>query len=855
MENNLNILNNNNENDIERLKQYLVKGDVLLFFGAGYSKNAKNIRGKKLPLASDLSKEIGLEVFNYLSSNGVSSESILELKNCSDLKKTSSLFMKVVPQKIRLVNLLKENFTVKELTDSQKNILSIDWIKIYTTNYDDLIEKSLTSMEKVYTSINCDDIPVDYKDSENICFHINGDILKIKESDLDSKIKLTESSYLDSNQFSNSVWFREFRKDLLNSKCILFVGYSLYDIDVKKLLIDNANYLSDKTFFITRENGSIIDNIELNSYGSVLPIGIDGLSKLIDEVHELKEKEDKVTHEIKTLDLYLHSNDNDDELDEKEVFSSLLFGVNNDSFFDKIALSIIKDKSNEITKFINRKEIIDISNKIRAGRDILIVSDLGNGKSFLLKTIRSILSFNEYNCYSLIDYNGDLSLDLDEINKKNKNIIFIDDYYNYIDSLKIILEKSLPNIQIVLTSRNYEYEQSKPILAELDFGNLQSFNVNKLTDYEVIDFDDIISYLGLWKDKAGLTLSKKLSEIDFNSRDKLSSLLLHILKSKNIKDKLTIILDDLKKDHQNYDTLFSILLLSVLNYKNSKKNIISDVAMNDRIYERTFLEDANVNTLINVKNSNVEDISSSLAKHLIQEHYNKIYVKDKLLSIISHLYLIYKDTKEKNINEIMKKILRFSSLERLLPNKRNEIKDFYKQAKEKLPFLQKNPHFWVQYAMASIPFKEYNVAEGYLDNALGLASSFDNYHTRDIDTQRGRLYLLFCIDDESETIKKNKTNFEYFKCANEIFESIRYEYQKLRPLLNYSKVYNIRYKEFKKSEKVYFERAVNKIIFDIQDDDLFMDDFGRIDYKYVYQARSVFDDIQSDILSKRKSKK
>ncbi|EPC7545537.1 SIR2 family protein [Morganella morganii] len=844
----------NDEQDIERLKNYIVAGDVLLFFGAGYSKDATNIKGGNLPLSDDLSKEIGSYLYQYLRSQGVEDDSILELKDSKDLKKTSNLFMKIVPSKLDLVEILKKNFTIKNIKDYQKNVLNIKWRKIYTTNYDDLIEKSLSSLGKTYTTVNCDDMPYDYRDCNNMCFHINGDIIKIKESDLDSKIKLSQSSYFDSNQFSNTPWYREFKKDVFNARCIIFVGYSLYDIDIRKILIENTEYLVSKTFFITRKESKLIDSAELSDYGSVLAIGVDGLSDIIDAANNIIDKQRCNSYEIKKLDLYQPKEIDIDniEIDENEVYSSLLYGVNENSFFDRAASSIIYDADTKVTKFINRKEVNDVISKIKNGFDVLVVSDLGNGKSFILKLVRSILSLDGYSCYGINGCDGNLSLDLDEINKKNKNIIFIDDYFYKIDSLKLILQKSLENIQVVLASRSYEYEQSRLLLGDVDIDNLYSFNINRLTENDLFEFDKIISYLGLWKEKAGFKLQGKLKDIDYNSRDKLSSLLLHVLKSKNIKDKLNAILDGLGKNKENYDTIFSLLLLSILGYKCPPKNIVSDVAMNNRIYEGGFLNDSLVNTIINIKNNNIEDISSSLAKYIIQECYNKVYVKEKLLDIIEFLNKIYMDTKELEIKEITKKILRFSSLERMLPNKRNEIKDFYKKAKERLPFLQHNPHFWVQYAMASIPFKEYNVAEDYLETALGLANSITDYHTRDIDTQRGRLYLLFCIDDESAGFKKSKSNFEYFKLANEIFSRVKYEHQKLRPLINYKKVYDIRFNEFKKGEKVYFEHAVNKISRDIQDDDLFMDDFGRIDYKYVSSARKVFEEIQDNIVANRK---
>jgi hypothetical protein len=100
--------------------------------------------------------------------------------------------------------------------------------RIYTTNYDDLIERAFELHDvpcHVITSI--DDIAsAPLEGTQLVKFH--GTF-----SD-DSSLVLTESSYFDRLDFESALDIK-LRSDSLG-RCILFLGYSLNDIDVRFLL-------------------------------------------------------------------------------------------------------------------------------------------------------------------------------------------------------------------------------------------------------------------------------------------------------------------------------------------------------------------------------------------------------------------------------------------------------------------------------------------------------------------------------------------------------------------------------------------------------------------------------------------
>lgn len=99
---------------------------------------------------------------------------------------------------------------------------------IYTTNYDDIIEKSFELLNKpVVTIANIDDISSAPENATQVVkFH--GTF-----SD-DASLVLTESNYFERLSFESAIDIK-LRADMLG-KCLLFIGYSLDDVNVRYML-------------------------------------------------------------------------------------------------------------------------------------------------------------------------------------------------------------------------------------------------------------------------------------------------------------------------------------------------------------------------------------------------------------------------------------------------------------------------------------------------------------------------------------------------------------------------------------------------------------------------------------------
>ncbi|WP_263705366.1 SIR2 family protein [Shouchella tritolerans] len=204
--------------DIRDLVEAIKKKEIILFVGAGISASLG------LPTFRDLIDRIAVmlkydpEIYNVLGDGDyltlaeyykIKKGSIGELRSWMD---TSWHNINIRIEESRIHNL----------------IVNLDFPIIYTTNYDRWIEKSYDYHGKNYTKI---------KNVEDLKDIVNGKTQIVKfhgDFDNDNSIVLTETSYFDRLSFESPLDIK-LRSDTLG-KGVLFIGYSLDDINIKYLL-------------------------------------------------------------------------------------------------------------------------------------------------------------------------------------------------------------------------------------------------------------------------------------------------------------------------------------------------------------------------------------------------------------------------------------------------------------------------------------------------------------------------------------------------------------------------------------------------------------------------------------------
>ena len=362
---------------ITTLIEAIAGGKAVLFVGSGYSRNSIGLNGDVLLTAKELAKRIG-DLGNFDADD--------------DLRYASEKYIRDNdPQ--ALVEMLLDLFSVKDTLPHQISIASAPWRRIYTTNYDTCIEEAGKKSGKRIHNVSLDERPGDFLIHRNACIHLNGSIKTLTENTLNNSFKLSESSYLSADSFINSNWYYPFKRDLEMCSALVFVGYSLYDIEIQKMLFANDEFQS-KTYFFTSPTVSERERFKLAPFGECIPIGAEGFAKELDEKlsHFLP-----LTNEFPLTSITKYIADSGGELArDRDVERFLLYGDVKDAILDTAAYT-----DDGMPLLIRRQDLGYAAEALANGRHIAITADFGNGKTIFLRTLKSQLSQKGFSVYTV----------------------------------------------------------------------------------------------------------------------------------------------------------------------------------------------------------------------------------------------------------------------------------------------------------------------------------------------------------------------------------------------------------------------------------------------------------------------
>ena len=761
-----------NKKNLDDLLRLISQGNTLLFVGSGFSTFAYNLKDEKMPIAKELANKIG-NLGNFNADEDLFYAVEKYLKNFS--KRT-------------LISFLEEEFTTKNFDPILKDILKFQFRRIYTTNYDDVIEKVSSSLGINRKSIDVEVSPKDYFKYLNICVHINGYIKNLNETTFEKSFKLSESSYLESDSFTRSQWWYSFKKDLEASNAIVFVGYSLYDIEIKKILY-KENF-REKTYFITLENLSEKEIFKFEKFGKIINIGIERFSSLLKDVTFSQQNET-----FNVFKKYDFSDINiDEDIRDIEIVNLMTRGILNKN---KLITSL-----NDKNKFyvIKRNVIEKIIDKIKEQKyDFFVINaEFGNGKTILLEELKYFLNKNGYNVFELIDYELDFTADINLLNKLSVDqqlIIFIDRYCDNLELIKYLKINNNNQIKVILSDRTSNHYHSKKFLDDID---LYEFNIDLLTDIEIDEIIKLIEHIGEWGE---FSSNKKVIKAKFENEYKkqFSLFLLDMFNNEQIKKTIDNLTAPFMKDNKLKEIFFALLLLNLIDVEITK-SLIEEVSGNDEIM--------NIDTY-EIFNNDFKIKSSLLSKFIISNKFTYSFIKNELLRIVEKAQ-DYKEYDE-YWRKIERELLRFHFVEQIVPKQHKKIflKQYFEKLKSqnKLQWLKKEPHYWLQYAMGEMANKNLESAQKKLETAYSLANNKKrDYDFSYIDNQQARLFILFALQETN-----GRKIFDCFQKANNILSPNMNDKYNIKQIILYKKVYDEKFRYLSKDEKRLFLNNIKEI--------------------------------------------
>jgi len=693
---------------------HALRGDAVLFTGAGFSWGATNSfppPANNVPTARQFAAQLASEL-------GSGNKSY-------DLPIISQYFSKQKGEHC-LLNELSRRFTITSIQHFHSEIARIPWRRVYTTNYDNCFEFAALQSGRDWLPLTTDN-PI--TGAPLRCIHINGYVANLNIMTLKSQIKLTHSSY-SSDAFANSKWAQQLRQDLNNSKAAFFVGYSMSDLDIARILFSSPD-LRSRTFFIIAPDDDDILISPLNDYGSVHKIGTEGLASIISNCPLPKEVVSE--YEYSWLSEY-DSDTQPVKPTDKDGIDVITLGVFNTRH---VAWGLADPAANY---FVVRNEIVDIQRELDRGRRwFLIHSDLGNGKTALKFQLSHILSRIGYRIFWDTDFDLNRKNDIRHLaHEDGKIAVFIDETPDRFEVIDGLLSLNTKNILCFVCVRTTLYELGQAKYDEYLPDDYLPVDLNYLSDSNVSDFVHLFNNLGLWGERAGLPDETKENFVKVECDRRISRLILSIFDNSELGNR---IVSSARPIVNSRGTVGSFVVLCfILNRIGHppKPGVLSEILNFDVWPVVKDPQFAQAGEFIRFRDGSIASRSSIISQYLLRRAVSPETLVWHVEQFVRRLASIRRDNV---LHHIFTELQRFPVLESMIdsPRKRELIIGYFQAIKD-IPFCQKSGLFWLHYAMARLAFGEFKEASHYFDHARSLAKH-DPKDLAEINNHYARLLL------------------------------------------------------------------------------------------------------------------
>ena len=181
-------------------------GRAVLFCGAGFTADCLNFSDDTIGVSAQL-----LSIFNDDLLKDGKDSGYKDIRNAAE--KFESHFG--AP---KMMQLLKDKYHIQSVTEDMGTILRYPWSQIYTVNYDNGIERSLTQAQKNHFSLNNTDAFREELGKTPV-IHLHGFIDSWNIHNFKSSCILSLDSYLGLPSVNE--WMAQFRRDIERVYCIV----------------------------------------------------------------------------------------------------------------------------------------------------------------------------------------------------------------------------------------------------------------------------------------------------------------------------------------------------------------------------------------------------------------------------------------------------------------------------------------------------------------------------------------------------------------------------------------------------------------------------------------------------------
>lgn len=708
--------------ELENAIQYALEKKAILFAGSGFSYGAKTINKGSF--------KTGLQLRDYLAEKCDVAGTQNSLSSVADYYVDYS-------DKSSLVEDIRNVFTLQEVAPHHDTILSIPWKRIYTTNYDEVIERASINNNIPLTPVTVSD-SIDTYPKNNICVHINGYINKLNTDTIDKEFKLTDRSY-DCETLRGLPWFDFMERDFYSAKAIIVIGFSMQsDVDITRIL--SSPMVASKVVFVSKPG---MDRIERNiqkKYATVEEIGVEGFANMLEEKKKLFVPYMNPEYEYSSF-IYEHLTPiKPAEITLSDYTHFYFSGFYNDNFFSK-------NRFGEYEHVVCRKAIDIFMRERHSHKVFLAISSLGNGKSVFCELIRNELRSEDVNVFTFKQDTVDIFDDIAQIcSLKKRSVVIIDDYYKHLDKLKYFRTYGIDNITFLLTAR-----QSKLAINYRKLINSLGISENEIKPLYlyVLEPEECEQLATLLTNENLISSAIPHQSIEETTeylikqcKQSLSNIVLELFNSSYIKSELETLINNAISDENEDIQMLTIIALcnSVMNLGLSLTEMLS--LLNIEYLKLSMRESQIINELFDVKTDTIEVNSSIIARSLLYSIIAPELLKKSLVKLTLAADKTYKTYPK--YEELLKALISHSNFAPITRKENklgiSQIKQYYEEIRG-TQFCKTNPFYWEQFASICIDARDFPTASQCIENAYRVAESIYKFVPFQICTINADLLL------------------------------------------------------------------------------------------------------------------
>jgi hypothetical protein len=726
------------------LLERALDGEAILFVGAGYSLGATNSRLQPF--------ESGAAFANRLAS-------AVGIPTPADLQDAAEAFLERRGP-AALAKEVLESFRATEVAKYHTLIASVPWRRVYTTNYDNVIETASGKSAHPFRPVTLSEHPGDFDQNESICVHFNGYVERVNSS-LGDELKLTDSSYIAAS-VEASPWSSVFRLDLSMAKAVFFVGYSLVDLDIRRLLA-STDVLQEKTFFVVGPSPTPQTQNRVVRYGTLQRFDSAWFGKQLETKRARYVPREHIHPIWYCVEPYETRLTDTTAVSDRAIFDLFLRGL----LDRQLAWNTVHGS---VQAYLIQRTCVDrIMKALDDPSNVVVVhGNLGNGKTMVAETVAGLAFAAGRPVYSLSKRSPSMESELSYLCSSDKPfLLIVDSYPAWMDALSILGKYRNEQMSLLLTARTGPNDVLVDRVEDIFRTRLvQEVDIERMDEHELGEVSEIFERYGLWGEKAAQPSRARAQYLRSRCRAEWQSILVDLFQAPQIESRFSEVLRTLDAKGGFYDVLLGILALTVL----SQRVTIDTLA---DIFDTAFQRNERVAEFVDFRSGEVMNRSSVAAQFVLSRIADPNLTVDVLAGMARSLDKF--GTSYRLYNETLRSLLQFSQLEMILPNRSlNERRDacfrYYERVKN-LAYCQTNPQFWLQYAIAALVFEDFERADRYFESAYSFAKRQHGYNTHKIDNHYARLLLEKACRSSSKEV-----GLQLFRGARKIiFEQIQTE--------------------------------------------------------------------------------